>query len=130
MPNKLFNSLALALCFVMAASAQVSVSDRFAKNNFAFKMFMPTAADTVLASKTAYIGAIVLVNNSGAAVTLRIRDRSTDCNGAACPIYPDDISIPAGTTWTSTYPFLEATGGITWSASSANAVVGRITGTY
>jgi hypothetical protein len=125
---------AIAVCLLVFVPSlvfpQISGPDRFSANAQEFKGFMPATPNTVIASKTFYIDGIYLVNNSGSAVTVRIRDRSTDCNSAVCPIIPDDFSLAASTPYVYALPKISAGGGITISASSANAVVYHIVGTY
>ena len=71
---------------------------------------------------------IRLTNNTSSTVTCRIRDKSTNCNSGVCVIWADDVEIPARTTLLEELGGFTATGGLTWSCSAANSVVGSILG--
>lgn len=85
---------------------------------------------TTLTSTEYRVKAIVLVNDTAASVTCAIKDKSTNCNSAACPIVPSastgPLSIAAATMYVIQLPGIPATGGITWSCS-ATGVTGRVT---
>ena len=76
------------------------------------------------------VKAIVLVNDTAAAVTCAIKDKSTNCNGGACAIVPSastgPLAVAAATMYVIQLPGTPASGGITWSCS-ATGVTGRVT---
>jgi hypothetical protein len=121
------------LFVAMTCSAQVFPAprpqDTSPVTTFTAKGVIPVSPAT-LATATVYVDAIVLVNNSASNVTVRIRDRSTDCSNGPCQLVSDDLVIMAGSTYPIPLYGVAATGGITWSASDGTAIVGRITGRY
>lgn len=89
--------------------------------------FMPSISTDVF-TKTTHVDWIFLHNTSGAAVTVTIKDRSTDCNSAACNLLTA-TSISAGQTWTMHCPGgVRMREGINVVASATNAIVTEIRG--
>ncbi len=86
------------------------------------------AATTVVVSQTVHVQQMTLVNTTGSAVTVTVLDRSTNCNGAACTVFA--ASIAANTVYTVPLGGVRAQGGVTWVASTANAVSGWMRGTF
>ena len=90
-------------------------------------VFMPLAATDVWTATT-HLDFILLANTTGGAVTVTIKDKSTNCNGGACTIFPA-TSIPANSTW---IPEMRGgipmIGGVNVQASSANAITTFIRG--
>lgn len=82
------------------------------------------SADAVTGLVT--IDSITLTNNTAGNLTVRIRDKSTACNGGPCPLVPDDLVVNATSIYTIAMYGMPARGGITWVASAANSVVGKI----
>ena len=87
--------------------------------------FIPSTP-TVLVNRTASVTAIWLANTTGSAVTVTFRDQSTNCNSGTCSWWPT-ISIAANTVYSVEVPGISSEGGIVWSASTANAVIGQLT---
>jgi hypothetical protein len=83
-------------------------------------------SSTDFKTKDTWVDLLVLSNKSGSAVTVRISDKSTQCNSGACDVIPT-VSIAANTAY-----IVPAAGGlyfrsgINWVASAANAVVVQI----
>jgi len=73
------------------------------------------------------VSRITLSNTSASTVTCNVRDRSTNCGGAACQFWPD-ISITAHTLQAMDFGGASAIGGLAWSCSTGNVVVGNILG--
>jgi hypothetical protein len=111
---------------VLVALADVPVGERFSMNAYAYQGMPGTTA--TITSTTVYVDGVVVINNSSSAITFRLRDRSTDCAGAACPLVPDDISVAAKSMYTIPYPKIEAKSGITWACSDGSNVILRIVG--
>ena len=89
---------------------------------------IPTVATTLTITEYR-VKAIVLVNDTAAAVTCAIQDKSTNCNGGACSIVPSSptaLSIASGAMYTIGLYGIPVSGGITWSCSSTG-VTGRVT---
>ena len=87
--------------------------------------YVPNSTTTVT-TDTVRLYNLHLANTTAGAVTVIIKDRSTNCNSAACELWPT-VSIAADTVYTTNLQGLAANSGFTWEASSANAVVGWIT---
>ena len=85
---------------------------------------------TTLTSTEYRVKAITLVNDTAASVTCAVKDKSTNCNGAACAIVPSattrPLTLATATMYVIQLPGIPATGGITWSCS-ATGVTGRVT---
>jgi len=88
---------------------------------------IPSSAATV-ATDSIFIDAIVLSNVTGGDVTVTINDRSTGCNAGVCAVVPTAMVVKAGSIYSIPLYRVRATRGLTWVASSANAIVGRIVG--
>jgi hypothetical protein len=70
---------------------------------------------------------ITLSNTSAAQVTCNVRDRSTNCGGAACQFWPN-IQLDANTLQMMDFDSMTAIGGLSWSCSTGSVVVGSIQG--
>ena len=81
------------------------------------------------APSTVFVEMVVLANISAAAVTVTITDGSTNCNGGPCTLFAP-ATIQANQVYTIPLNGAPANGGISWSASAANAVHGSIRGRY
>lgn len=88
---------------------------------------VPSTATKVV-GQTVHVQQMTLVNTTGSAVTVTVADLSTNCNSATCTVF--SASIPANTTYTVALGGVRANGGLTWVASTANAVSGWIRGTF
>ncbi len=80
---------------------------------------------TAVVSTSANLYTLWLSNTTGGAVTVTIADRGTGCNGSPCQIWPV-ISIAANTVYVTPMYGIPALNGFTWTASSANSVMGWI----
>jgi len=95
------------------------------------------ASSTAVTPSTSMVNFLYLANTSASPVTVTLTDSSTACSGSPCPFWPA-VTIAgctggAGvgcTVYTASLGGLVATGGVKWSASTGNAVVGFMTGTY
>lgn len=96
------------------------------------KVIVPTTSTTVVSATANYVkvDAIVLRNTSASAVTVTISDLSSNCNGSPCSITPGALSIAANTLYILKLNGEPASGGVQWSASTANAVIGWMGGRY
>lgn len=65
-------------------------------------------------------------NSTGSTVTLSIGDGTTNCNGAACQVFPA-VSVAANSVVSVDFGRLPVSG-VTWSASAANSLQGYIKG--
>jgi hypothetical protein len=93
-----------------------------------------------IATRTVYVDAIVLTNNSAADATVRITDHSADCQYydaqlarhvvTECSLVPNDMVVSGKSIYAIQLHGVAATGGISWAASDGTAVVGRIIGHY
>lgn len=110
----LLSALAIA-CFAQSGSRRIG--PRYIPNS---------TADAI--AVTVVIDSVLLVNNTAGNLTVRIRDKSTNCNGGACPLVPDDLVVNAGSIYSIPMYGTQAVGGISWSASAANSIVGVIRG--
>lgn len=87
-----------------------------------------SAADVTTADS--YIDRIFLSNVTVGAVTVTIKDKSTNCGGSACQLLPT-FSIAANSIYVSPdLGGLYAAGGIQWQASANTSIVGWIKGKY
>jgi hypothetical protein len=83
-------------------------------------------SSTDFTTKNTWVDLLVLANKSGSAVTVRISDKSTQCNSGVCDVIPT-VSIAANTVYVvPAAGGLYFKGGINWAASSANAVMVQI----
>ena len=112
--SKMKRLILLAALFLLPLSAD--------QNDMTFIPSTPT----VLVNRTASVTAIWLANTTGSAVTVTFRDQSTNCNSGACNWWPT-ISVAANTVYAVEVPGISSEGGIVWSASTANAVIGQLT---
>jgi hypothetical protein len=92
------------------------------------QVFVPNST-TVVTNQDSLIGHLHLANASASSVTVTLQDTSTNCNGGACQFWPA-IPIAPNTSYDNDFGGMLCTGGIKWSASAANAVVGYIRGNY
>lgn len=122
----------LFLGLASAALAQQPYSWQTQVNGVASKVMVPSSTTTMLATpgKVLKIHAMVLRNITNASATVTITDIGSDCNGSPCYITPGALTIPANTIYTVVLNGEPAVGGISWSASAANAIVGWIGGGY
>ena len=95
------------------------------------------ASSTAVTTSTAIVNLLYLANTSASPVTVTLTDNSTACGGSPCPFWPA-VTIAgctggAGvgcTVYIASLGGLVAAGGVKWSASTGNAVVGFMSGTY
>ena len=90
--------------------------------------YVPSGS-TALTTSTAYLYKLHLANTSGSAVTVILADRSTNCGGSVCQLWPT-ISIAANTVYTADLGGIPANSGFTWIASTGSAVVGWVSYGY
>jgi hypothetical protein len=90
--------------------------------------FVPNST-TVVTNQDSLIGHLHLTNSGSTTAHIVLTDNSTNCNGAGCQFWPT-ISIAPNTSYDVDFGGMLCTGGIKWSASAANAVVGYIRGFY
>lgn len=76
---------------------------------------------------TVYLDQINLSNTSASAVTCLLVDRTTDCGGAACELWPN-VSIDADRKYTASLGGEAATNGFSLSCSTNNVVYAWIKG--
>ena len=81
--------------------------------------------ETAVISSTVRLYAMVLSNTSGGAVTITMKDRTTNCGGSGCAFWPT-VSIAANTFYEVDFHGLRVQNGFTWQASTASAVTGWI----
>ena len=90
---------------------------------------LPSATKSVIA-QTTFLQKGWFSNRTASAVTVTITDNTTACTGAtACQVWPT-VSIPANTAQKVDFGGVVANSGVSWFASSANAVDGWIQGSY
>lgn len=123
----------LAVCLLAPLCAQSLAPYPFpanAPNNWQYGLAtLPSSASTVIA-QTTFLQKGWFANRSGAAVTVTITDKTTACTGSsACQVWPT-VSIPANTAQKVDFGGVASNGGVSWSASAANAVDGWIQGSY
>lgn len=116
MKKTIFISLLLAVALIGQTTYSTEVATRPA--------FVPATATDVVA-RDVNVMRINLSNTTGSAVTVTITDKSTNCGGSACQIWPA-ITISANTVYMVDVGGEQFVGGIRWSASASNAVVGSI----
>lgn len=121
---------ALSVLLLTCLTGQVSIQDRFRPSAFTYKGVPGTSANIPSNGKTFHATAIVITNSNSSSITVRVRDRSTDCEGGGCPLIPDDVTIGAKSVVEFNFPYVEVTGGLAWTSSIGTAVVLRIVGTY
>jgi len=97
--------------------------------NAATAIVVPKTPGGSAAPNTVFVEMVVLANISASAVTVTITDRSTNCNGGPCTLFAP-ATIQANQVYTIPLNGAPANGGISWSASAANAVHGSIRGRY
>ena len=81
--------------------------------------------ETAVVTSTVRLYDFIFANTSGGAVTITIKDRTTNCSGGGCAIFTA-VSIAANTTYTDSFRGVRMQSGFTWQASSASAVTGWI----
>jgi len=82
------------------------------------------SSNTTVTTAAVRVYTVFLANVTAGAVTVTIKDRTTNCNGAACQVWPA-VSIAANTVYIADMKGVAMTG-IDWSASSGNSVVGQL----
>ena len=90
--------------------------------------YVPNSS-TDLTTTDSYLDKVVLSNITAGAVTVVIKDKSTNCGGSACQIWPT-VSMAANTVYTADLGGIYAPGGVQWECSAATSVVGWIKGKY
>lgn len=88
------------------------------------------ATDTTVTTASAQLSFMHLNNKSNASSDCVVKDRSTNCGGAACPLWgPATLgaSGSAGSVVSWDFHGTPAPSGFTWSCSTSSAVVGTIT---
>ncbi len=86
--------------------------------------FLPSSATDVYTSDVR-IERVYLANTTGSAVTVTLLDKSANCSAGACSMWPA-VSIAANTVYTVDMGNVWFRGGLQWSASAGNAVVGYL----
>lgn len=84
------------------------------------KGLVPNSA-TVVSSTTVRLYQLNCSNNTGGSATLIILDRSTNCAGSGCPVWPT-VSLAANSKYTANMSGEPAEGGFTWQASAASTL--------
>lgn len=118
--------LAACLLIVFVAShvtAQTPTSSGYIEKRM---QFVP-ATDTDVFTANTQIIKIMLSNTSASAVTCTVKNKGTGCGGAACQFWPA-ISLPANAIQAIDMGGILSLGGVQWSCSTANVVVGSILG--
>ena len=77
---------------------------------------VPTS-ETAVITTSVRIGQLHLTNTTAGALTVIIKDRSTNCGGSACEIWPT-VSIAANTVYVAEL-HVPAASGFTWQASGS-----------
>jgi len=90
--------------------------------------FLPNSATDVV-TQTVFLDYMVLSNTTAGALTVVLKDKTTNCNGAACQFWPT-VSIAANSTSTVNFGGIIVTSGLQWQASATNSVVGELVGAY
>lgn len=88
--------------------------------------FIP-ATDTAAITGTVRMTSGYFANTTNAAVTVTLKDRTTNCSGGGCAFWPT-VSIAANSVYTIDFKDILVTNGVTWSCSSASAVLGALKG--
>lgn len=88
--------------------------------------FVPATFTDVFTDTTQMIK-VMLSNTSASPVTCSLKNKGTGCGGAACTFWPA-ISLPANTIQAIDMSGIQAMGGVQWSCSTGNVVVGAILG--
>ena len=109
--------LAALLSIVETPSRAVSLAERTGAAGAELAGVVP-ALNTAIATRTFYVGGIVLINNAGSNKTVNIRDRSTNCAAGPCRLVPTDLLVNAGSIYPISLPWVAATSGIQLSASA------------
>ena len=86
--------------------------------------YVPSVS-TAVTTSTVYLYSLHLANTTGSAVTVIVADRSTNCGGTVCQLWPT-VSIAANTVYTADLGGIPANSGFTWIASTGSAVVGWV----
>ena len=107
--------LLIAIAFFACALRAVESSVAYVPNT-----------QTDLVTSTVRLSKLHLANVTGGAITVLIKDRTTNCNSASCQIWPT-VSIAANSVYTADLQGVPANSGASWQASAANSVVGWIT---
>jgi len=90
---------------------------------------IPNNANTGTQPTVVFVDHINMTNTSGSAVTVTVTDNSTNCNGGACVIL-SAFSVAANSVSTMHFNGAPMSGGIKWSASTANVVNASMIGRY
>lgn len=88
------------------------------------------ASPTVATTKNMFVDYIVLVNKTASAVTVTIKDQSTNCSGAAACTLAPAVSVAANSVYSMPMLGMYAQGGLLWSASAANSIDVWVAGRY
>lgn len=80
---------------------------------------------TAVAKYTVRIKTLYLANKTASAATVTLKDRSTNCGGAACQVWPA-VSIPANSVYVADLRNIRVISGFTWESDTASAVVGWV----
>lgn len=113
-------AICIALLLAVALIGQTTYSTEVTTK----PAFVPATATDVVA-RDVFVMRINLSNTSASAVTVTISDKSTNCNSGPCQIWPA-VTIAANTVYMVDVGGEQFIGGIRWSATAANAVVGSI----
>lgn len=92
------------------------------------QVYVPNVT-TAVTTADSLLGHLHLANVTGSTVVVTITDNSTNCNGAACQLWPA-IPIAGNTVYENDFGGMLCTGGIKWSANTQNAVDGYMRGNY
>jgi len=74
-------------------------------------------SETDIETTTVKLTYLYLANTTASAITITLRDKSTDCSAAACQPWPA-VSIPAHTVYAYPFPGLTYKSGLTTQASA------------
>lgn len=95
--------------------------------------YLPSSAASIV-TQTVRCQQALFVNADTADHLVTVVDRSTNCNGGACPIFisklPGTVSGSSPTTYAVPLNGVRATGGVVWSTDASNVVAGWIKGTF
>lgn len=123
------------LCLVLACLL-APVTAQY-PNNFSVPLSGPYLSNTLrlvpssatdFTTKTADVDMLTFSNITGGAVTVTVKDRTTNCNAAACA-FMQTVSIAANSVHVVYVSGgVRFTNGINWQASAANSIVASVRG--
>ncbi len=119
--------LAILMLATGIASAQTAYPALGGAKNYSLA-FVPGSSGTAVGT-TVLLNNVQFSNTSGSSVSVTLADASTACGGSTCSFWPA-ITIAANTVYTAYFNGRVCPNGITWSATSASAVVGYLDYAY